>query len=392
MTPGEVGATAPFPLTPLDLVTGLVWGHVEERQSRPRGTDSLRAALESTIRRAFERGPVAVSFSGGRDSSAVLAIAARVAREGDWAPPIPVTLVYPDDPGADEAAWQRLVLGHLGLDNQIVLEVRGELDLLGEIATDALRRHGLLWPANGFSHAFMLRECAGMTMLTGGGGDELFDDSAPTRTGLVLARRAVPRARDVARIASSVLAPRQYDVRRARYVPRLAWLSDEGQHLFAAAVIDDRGRPEEKWSASILRALGARSFAAMRLGQDLLARERGAEIRHPFLEPEVVSAAARAGGRLGLGGRSSVMRLIAGDLLPAAVIERTTKATFDGGYWSSESLAFARSIDVDVIFDADPAIGMLIDPRVVADGWRRAHPPFLTALLLQATWLAHMTS
>lgn len=388
MSPSEVGASAPFPLTPLDLVTGLVWGEVEERRSLPPGSETLRKALECTVRESFERGPVAVSFSGGRDSSAVLAVAAEVARQGGWAPPLPVTLDYPDEPAADEASWQHLVLDHLGLRERVVLEVHGELDLLGETATGALQRHGLLWPANGFSHAFMLRECSGRTILTGGGGDELFDDSAPSRTGLVLSGRAVPRPRDIARIAASVLLSRAHDRRRARYVPRLPWLSDEGQRRFAEAVIEDRGRPEESWSASVLRALNARSFAAMRLGQDLLASDQGAAIRHPFLEPDVLAAAARAGGRAGLGGRTRAMRMIAGDLLPAAVIERTTKATFDGGYWSGESLTFARATEADALLAGDPAVAPLLDHQALGVAWRRERPPFLTALLLQAAWLA----
>ncbi len=388
LSPSEVGARAPFPLTPLDLATGLVWGGLPERPRVPQGTETLRQAVEGAVRDAFECGPVAVSFSGGRDSSAVLAVAAHVAAAGGWRPPLPVTLVYPDEPASDEADWQDLVLQHLGLRERIVLEVHDELDLLGETATGALRAHGLLWPANGFSHARMLQECAGMTLLTGGGGDELFDDSAPSRSSLVLAGRAVPRPRDVLRLAASRLAPRAYDARRARYVLRLPWLSGEGQQRFAAAVVDDRGRPGQPWDASALRALVARSFAAMRAGQDLLADERRARIRHPFLEPRVVAAAARAGGRLGLGGRTRAMRLIAGDLLPSAVIERTTKATFDGGYWSRESLEFGGAIDVEAVLGADPALGPLLDLGALAAAWRDPRPPFLTALLLQACWLA----
>ena len=76
---------------------------------------TTRAALDAVVTDAVANGPCYVLFSGGRDSSLVLALATRAARQLGVADPIPVTAVYPDDERADESEWQDLVLEHLGV-------------------------------------------------------------------------------------------------------------------------------------------------------------------------------------------------------------------------------------------------------------------------------------
>src|SRR5690606_42164979 len=60
----------------------------------PHVTTTPRAALEAVIGRALRRPPCYVSFSGGRDSSAVLSVATGVARRGGLADPVPLTGAY----------------------------------------------------------------------------------------------------------------------------------------------------------------------------------------------------------------------------------------------------------------------------------------------------------
>ncbi|MGH3092626.1 MAG: hypothetical protein ACRDOG_09935, partial [Gaiellaceae bacterium] len=66
-------------LSPLEIAAGVVFGS-ERRRSLPRTRRSPRHSLEDAVRPALLRPPCAVSFSGGRDSSLVLAVAAHVAR------------------------------------------------------------------------------------------------------------------------------------------------------------------------------------------------------------------------------------------------------------------------------------------------------------------------
>ena len=66
---------------PLELAAGRMFGEDPEAPGiahvELRGTTPL-SALEEAILPALEREPCLVSFSGGRDSSAVLAVATRV--------------------------------------------------------------------------------------------------------------------------------------------------------------------------------------------------------------------------------------------------------------------------------------------------------------------------
>src|SRR5262245_7497196 len=102
-------------LTPLETATGLVNGIVRQpRLPDERGTPL--AALEEAVLPALARPPCVVSFSGGRDSSAVLGVAVRAARRHGLDLPIPTTNRFPSAPGSNEDEWQESVIAHLGLD------------------------------------------------------------------------------------------------------------------------------------------------------------------------------------------------------------------------------------------------------------------------------------
>jgi asparagine synthetase B (glutamine-hydrolysing) len=382
----DVGAAAPFPLRPVEVVTALVFGTTSRHgglPALPAGT-TTRSALETVVERALVAGPTYVSFSGGRDSSAVLALAAHVARRDGHPPPVPVTLRVEGSGAADEDEWQRLVLRHLGLEDRVVLTVRDELDVVGPVSSAVMRRHGLLWPPNGFMHDLILRECAGGTLLTGGGGDELLDDSTAERSVLVLRGRVRPQPRDVARIAAALLARRAYDARRARFLPQMEWLSAEGNAVMARLYLTDAGPPYQGWSRSVERFAHARSFAALRRGQDLVAAANGARIEHPFLAPEVLAAAAVAGGRLGLGGRTAAMRLLVGDLLPEELVSRRTKASFGDALWTHVARAAACADETLDAVRVDHELAHLLDLDGLRRTWRQPQPPHMTTSLLQA--------
>ena len=75
-------------------------GRVDDRGLTP------LAALEEAILPALQRPPCLVSFSGGRDSSGVLAAAVRAARRDRLAPPVPVTLRVSNAPMAEASVWR----------------------------------------------------------------------------------------------------------------------------------------------------------------------------------------------------------------------------------------------------------------------------------------------
>ena len=156
---------------PLEVATGWVYGSMPATPP-PETSAAPRAALDDVVRPSLVNGPCYVTFSGGRDSSAVLAAATALARREGHPLPVPVTRVYPDLPDTDESEWQRAVVDHLGLTEWVRLELRdGESDLLGRAARDALGSRGALWPPALQTHGVMFEQLRGGSLLTGEGGD-----------------------------------------------------------------------------------------------------------------------------------------------------------------------------------------------------------------------------
>src|ERR1700722_8932893 len=105
-------------LSSLDVAHGLPLGF--DLATKPlkitrRTVGDPAKALEEALVPALERRPCLVSFSGGRDSSGLLALAAKVSRERGLALPVPATLIFPGDSAADESEWQAMVLAELKL-------------------------------------------------------------------------------------------------------------------------------------------------------------------------------------------------------------------------------------------------------------------------------------
>ena len=76
------------------------------------------------------------------------------------------------------------------------------------------------------------------------------------------------------------------------------------------------------------------------------------------------------------------MRRLFGDLLPQAVIERSSKANFDQIFWTDRTRAFARS------WDGSGVPHEWVDPEALARYWCGERPVAASSSLLQAAWLA----
>lgn len=133
----------------LEIAAGLLLGSDPTAGPLPRPSHlSARAELERSIQTALQRPPCIVAFPGGRDSSAMLALAASVARREQLPPPVAVTNRFPVVVEADETAWQERVIAYLGIQDWQRLEFADELDYVGPVAQDVLRRHGVMCPMN----------------------------------------------------------------------------------------------------------------------------------------------------------------------------------------------------------------------------------------------------
>jgi asparagine synthase (glutamine-hydrolysing) len=198
-------------------------------------------AIERVVLPALEQTPCCVSFSGGRDSSLVLAVAASLARRTALPQPVPVTNVFPAAPQSHENEWQELVVRRLGLKEWVRLEHKDELDLVGPVAGAALRRHGLCFPFNAFFHVPLLEVANGGSLLTGVGGDESL--GGVRRYQRVLALNARPRPSDVARIAALALpASARRALRRRRMQVPTPWLTEAATRALTAVIAEMNDR------------------------------------------------------------------------------------------------------------------------------------------------------
>jgi Asparagine synthase len=338
-------------------------------------------ALQQAVLPALRRPPCVVSFSGGVDSSLVLAAAAVAARRHGLAPPIPVTLRYPGVPKTQENAWQDLVVRHLGLEDWPRLAIAAELDLVGPVASRHLLRHGVLWPPNLHSVVPVIEQASGGSVLTGYGGDHILA-RWPSRP---LADALAGRSRATRREPRSLLlavAPRpvRYAWRRHQE-PVSPWLTERAQRASADASAGIRVRAPWAWPAWLDWRLRRRGLTLARAHLVLLAAAGGVRIDHPLLDPGFVGALARQGGPLGMGDRARIASAIAGDDLPRAVSTRRTKATFDGAFWNEHSRRFVEGWDGSGV---DPD---LVRADVLNHQWRSSPGGAGTAMLLQGAWL-----
>jgi asparagine synthase (glutamine-hydrolysing) len=368
-------------MDPLEVAGGWVNGY--DPVPMPAGpAESPRQVLDRMLGTHLRRSPCLVAFSGGRDSSVVLAAAVAIARRDGLPLPVPVTLSYPDAADSDEARWQRVVLDHLGVTDRIVLTVHEEHDPLGPVATPVLRRHGLVWPPNFAPTVRMMGLARGGVLLTGEGGDEAFGLKRVTPLTKVLKTRgrAAPRVyADVPR-ALAPAALRRKRAYRDRY--RRPWLRPEVEaelsHRDAAdmaAFALHAGR--NTWQFATRRAA--------RLGYETV-RVLGADMDvtyvQAFAEPDTVASIAHAGGALGWTGRTATMRALFGDLLPREVLERRTKALFANAVFTRHTREFARTWNGTGV-DTD-----LVDPDALRAVWLSPTPDAPSMTLLQQAWLA----
>lgn len=370
-----------YTMDPLEIAGGWVNGY--DPVPLPAGPHpEPRRVLDRILLAHLRRSPCLVAFSGGRDSSVLLAAAVGLARREGLPLPVPVTLSYPDAAGADESAWQQSVLSYLGLTERIVLTVHDEHDPLGPVGTPVLRRHGLVWPPNFTPTYRMLNQARGGVLLTGEGGDETFGLKRITPLTRILSGRGrAPAAiyRDTARMLAPI-ALRRRAAMRDRY--RRPWLRPAAEELLARRDADDLTAyslhaARNTWQLATRRCARI-GYETMRV----LAAEIDTEYVQAFAEPDLVASVAAAGGRWGWTGRTATMRGLFGELLPREVLERRTKALFVNAVFRRYTREFARTWDGTGI-DTD-----LVDPDALRANWLSESPHAPTMSLLQQAWLA----
>jgi asparagine synthetase B (glutamine-hydrolysing) len=372
-------------LTPLEVASGLIFGFTPpEPLPRPSDAGTPVEALERAILPALLRPPCLVSFSGGRDSSTILAVAVHLARREGLELPVPATNRFPRAEGSDEREWQERVIVHLGLTQWVRLEFTHELDTVGPVAMRALRRHGLLAPFNAHFHAPLFEEAFGGSLITGIGGDEALGVQRWARAANVLARKVRPRPRDVLALG---LAAAPTPVRRAVLSRRdapliLPWLRPAAQQEVWTRWVATVASQPLRWQQ---RFAWYRRLRYIRLGLenlDRLAKDSRVEAHHPFVDAGFSAAVAGLPPQDRFMGRTGAMQELFGSLLPPEITTRRTKSHYDFAFWTEHSRRLVQTWDGNSV-DTD-----LVDPEVLREEWAQPNPDSRTYPLLQTVALA----
>ena len=371
-------------MNPLELAGGWVYGFHDDPMP-PYGGLAPRAVLENSLRSCLVQDPCMIAFSGGRDSSALLAVAVHVARRDGLPLPIPVTLRYQDAPGSEESDWQQLVLAHLAVHDHVVISVGDEHDPIGPIAAPLLKRHGVVWPPNFTPSWRQLDTARGGVLVTGECGDEVLGHKRITALSNLLRQLKAGRQPD-RRLYRPVLhslvpAPlRRRAELRNRYVR--PWLREPVEMQLTQQGLADELAYSLHAGRHAWQCVDRRAVQGMLDSVHAFAAELDVTYSVPFAEPEFVSSLAHALGVWGWRSRTDAMTRLFGDLLPPAILGRTTKAHFGHGIFTEHTRAFARQWNGRGVDDE------LVDPEALRDNWLSELPHLPAMGLLQAAWLA----
>jgi Asparagine synthase len=368
--------------SPFEVAVGYVFGQVRPQRAASGYHDPL-SALAEVLLPHLEAGPCYVAFSGGRDSSAVLAMAAMVARKHGLADPVPVTEVYPGIPEVDESDWQQAVIAHLGLTEWLRLEVDGENDLLSPPVKDSLVRRGILWPPATHNKVNLLGRLSKGSLLTGEGGDEVFGGRRATPWAHLRKGTSMRRRRAVLGTAESVL-PRPLRSRHAAAQFRAAgvqpWLRPEAARESVRLAARDTVSEPLWWDRALLWSTSRRSTVVSARNYGAVAAEYGVNLVDPLLDLRFISALGSSVGRWGYAGRTAAMWALFGDILPAAVVERRTKAFFNRAFMGEATADFARR------WDGSGVDTELVDVERLREEWLSDRPSALSSTLLHSAW------
>jgi hypothetical protein len=379
----------------VDIAAGLPLGTVRTR----RATDGVHhapvhpwQALEEALLPALAAPPLAVSFSGGRDSSLILAAAVSAARRQGLAPPIAITTRFANAPGSVESDWQEKVIRALGVSDWEVLHLHDELDYLGSIATDGLRQFGLQFPPNAHSVIPVARTLGRGTILVGNGGDELLGSwrwaprlaalRRPLADGLARGPRAVGGVLFGAapQTVRSRIFRRRVEKELRDGAAGYRWLTPAGRDAVLPGLVDANDAPVT-WTEFIPWAARRRNLMDGDATIHRLGQAEGVDFLAPLLEPNVLAALAGARRGRGWSDREEAMRDIAGDRLPLEVINRRDKADFVDVFWGPSTRRFAQT------WDGSGVSPDYIDREALRQEWCSKSPDFRSTLLLQSAWL-----
>ena len=374
----------PYRLEGLELASGLVLGYDSSASPLRESADwgSPRQALEAALELSLRHPPCVVQFSGGRDSSAVLALAALVARRSGLPLPIPATMIFPGMAETGEDHWQEIVIRHLALPDWQRLYLNDEMDLVGPIAGPLLEVYGPTYPSNGHFMQPILKMARGGTVLTGVGGDELFEVTPMARLALVLTGKRPPRRTDLRTLALACAPRALKSAWYRRQDLELPWLQATARRRTGKVVAEWMASSELWWANDVRSWWSARPRRAIAQTLEAFGHLLNVEVRHPLQDEAFLSALAFSHKRAAWVGRTAAMDELFGDVLPREVTHRTTKAVFSEAFFGPYAREFAQR------WNGKGLDTSLVDPQRLRDTWLGPEFDARSGSALQGAWAA----
>jgi hypothetical protein len=162
---------------------------------------------------------------------------------------------------------------------------------------------------------------------------------------------------------------------------RLPWLTPAAQDDMRRRLAVEFAAEPFSYAERVRWYHRSRYLGALRSTTELFAADYGATVVRPLVDPTFLSSLARSIGAVSFNGRGATMAWLFGDLLPAEVINRETKASFPH-YWGEASRNLAAE------WDGDGVDNRLVDRDALRRVWRAERVDHRSALLIQAVWLA----
>ncbi len=275
-----------------------------------------------------------------------------------------------------------MVVRHLKIREWVRLDWTDEMDLVGPHAQVVLRRWGTVFPNNSYFLLPAMKCAAGGSLITGIGGDELFD--LPSRSSLSKqALQAGLPLQHRARTMAAALSPKW--LRHYVYSRRLdavPWLNKEAQSEVRRLVSSYEATIPLTWSAAVRNLWWSTRYRlAAETTLAALAADHDCQMIHPFVDPDVLLSAASEHPFAGFTSRTEAMAELVGDLLPEEVIHRRSKAEFSGVNFTDLSRQVARQWNGDGLDD------LPLDIPALRRTWQADFVDARSFLLLQELWL-----
>jgi asparagine synthase (glutamine-hydrolysing) len=223
----------------------------------------------------------------------------------------------------------------------------------------------------------------GKTMLTGGGGDEVFSRWTGRAVPKLSLLKLRPRRRALKWFAFMSL-PHRLQVAYTQRTTTVAtpWLRPEAdrdlQRRRRAAVLER----SDTWGEVLEYLLGSRYLELVRATLDTFAADNGVRLFEPFYDPRFVRAMIRAAPSDGYYTRTEALETHFDDLLPAEVLQRGTKAVFTEVAWGPGARRFAAEWDGRGLDES------LVDPERLRAEWAKPRPDSRSLSCLHQAWLA----